>query len=105
MSIKWGGGNIRHKYEWTTFYLAFYLQRATATTLQKLSSNHCMHALQPPSTCRQREFSTLVTDRDALFDEHVTCKAVHCSGKTVGRVTYRAIFILRTQLPLHVQRQ
>lgn len=31
MGITWRGGNIRHKYEMTTFYLAFYLQCATAT--------------------------------------------------------------------------
>jgi hypothetical protein len=43
MGIKWRGGNIRHKYEMTTFYLAFYLQHATATPLK---ATPLMNALQ-----------------------------------------------------------
>jgi hypothetical protein len=42
MGIKWLGGNIRHKYEMTTFYLAVYLHRAISTPLHltRLKSLH-----------------------------------------------------------------
>jgi len=67
MSIKWLGGNIRHKYEMTTFYSAVYLQRAIATPLQAIR----LKSLHARITSTNYFIAASISHSGALFDEHV----------------------------------